>query len=49
MICMRSSFELEMYKQYMVELHAKRATKSEAIGMYKTVWNYDMHVKRVAN
>ena len=32
-----SSIELEMYKQYIDELRAKRASNCEAIGMYKTV------------
>ena len=38
-----SSIELEMSKQYIDELRGKRASNFEAIGMYKTVWNYDMH------
>ena len=35
-------------QQYMDELRAKRAANFEAIGMYKTVWNYDAHAKRAA-
>ena len=37
-----SNIELEMYKQYMGELRAKRAANFEARNV-QTVWNNDMH------
>ena len=38
--------ELEIYAQYVDELRALQILK---LGMYTTLWNYDMHAKRATN
>ena len=45
-----TSIELEMYTQYVDDMMncAQSALQILKLGMHRTVWNYEMHVKRGA-